>query len=453
MAKFTNINNATIVQTTTANGFWLPTQINTRQVGLQVYSFDDPSLDIIPPSPGFVINDAHIYPSSTLVPNATAYNVAVAFSVNGSAVAVPLYQIQQNPEVYPLIDFKTPTLVGGLTSTGSFMVMGIDSVNYGLSLYKYGQILNQQDNTFSDITSSTVVNSIVDVGKPTFDITTESGSTYLNPKIEAYSDLLERIKRLLGWPSINIDLCDENIAAFIDNAIELYTKYAGYSEEFMIFNTNIYKRGIGIKLDDIFSFTPELNEKTSNNAKVGFDYDLKDYRKVLDVWSFEQGESTGINTLFTMEQAMVQQVYYGNLLGSMGFDLVTWHITKEWLETREKVLAQKPYIRFNARSQYMTILPEPMPNQNYFGCIGANVEKPVRDLISEPWVVFYVQALAKIAIGNLRTKFQGQVLFGGGTVNGTDLLSQGLKEKEELEKQLLTGTGFVDVTPIRFFMG
>jgi hypothetical protein len=94
-----------------------------------------------------------------------------------------------------------------------------------------------------------------------------------------------------------------------------------------------------------------------------------------------------------------------------------------------------------------------MPNQNYFGCIGANVEKPVRDLISEPWVVFYVQALSKIAIGNLRTKFQGQVLFGGGTVNGTDLLGQGLKEKEELEKQLLTGSGFVDVTPIRFFMG
>lgn len=449
MAKFTNINYATIVEAVSSTGYFLPTQINNRQVGLQLYTFADPALDIIPPSKGFELQDTTLYSS------ATAYGVAVAMTVNTSAYAVPIFQIAQNSDLNPNLALHTPTLVGGLSTTNTCMVISVDNINYGLPLYTYTSLLNTQNNTFTAITSATsgtAITTIIDVGKPTLDITLSNGSTYLNPKIEAYSDLLERIKRLLGWPSINIDLCDENIAAFIDNAIELYTQYAGFTKEFMIFNTNIYKRGIGLKLDDMFSFTPELNEKMSNNAKVGFDYDLKDYRRVVNVFNMEQGESTGINTLFTLEQAMVQQVYYGNMLGSMGFDLVTWHITKEWLETREKVLAQRPYIRFNPKTQYMTILPEPMSNQNYFGCIGAYVENPIRDLISEPWVIFYVQALSKIAIGNLRTKFQGQVLFGGGTVNGNDLLSQGLKEKEELEKQLLTGTGFSNSEPIDFFM-
>ena len=65
----------------------------------------------------------------------------------------------------------------------------------------------------------------------------------------------------------------------------------------------------------------------------------------------------------------------------------------------------------------------------------------------------YVQALTKIAIGQARTKFGSMVLFGGGVVNGNDLLNQGITEKKDLEEQLLTGKGFVDVDPVRFFMG
>jgi hypothetical protein len=42
-------------------------------------------------------------------------------------------------------------------------------------------------------------------------------------------------------------------------------------------------------------------------------------------------------------------------------------------------------------------------------------------------------------------------MFGGGTLNFNDLLSQGLKEKDELEKELMNGYG--EVCPARFFVG
>tara|TARA_R110000822_G_scaffold59431_1_gene148314 strand:- start:604 stop:1536 length:933 start_codon:yes stop_codon:yes gene_type:complete len=297
------------------------------------------------------------------------------------------------------------------------------------------------------------IETVLSVGTPVLDVTSDSGSTYLNPKMEAYSDLILRIKKLLGWPTINLDICDENLSDYVDTAIELYSKYAGYTEEYLIFNTDIYEEGLGIKLDDLFSTTKEGVVAGFNNEIVSYDYDLKDHRKVIDCWSFEQGEGTGINTLFTLEQAMAQQTYFSYMLGSAGFDLISWDIMKGWLDTREKMLAQVPYFRFDRKTQRFTILPEPYPEQSYFGVIGAYVEAPIRYLMTEHWVYLYALALTKIAMGQVRGKFGGMVMFGGGTLNATDVLSQGLKEKEELEKQLVTGSGFVDSEPPKFFIG
>ena len=45
-------------------------------------------------------------------------------------------------------------------------------------------------------------------------------------------------------------------------------------------------------------------------------------------------------------------------------------------------------------------------------------------------------------------------MFGGGQINYNDLLTQGLREKEELEKKLYEGApGFGDAAPPSFFVG
>ena len=67
-----------------------------------------------------------------------------------------------------------------------------------------------------------------------------------------------------------------------------------------------------------------------------YDYDMMSYRKVIDCFSFDQGESTGINTLFTLEQAMAQQIYSSYMIGNFGFDLVSWEVLKGFVETRNK---------------------------------------------------------------------------------------------------------------------
>jgi len=442
MAEFITISNATIVTGVTSTGTFMSVDVNDKDIGIPLYTFSQtfPDIDLIPPTPGLDLKSNNLYN------NVTAYGVAVALNINSSAFCVPIFKVEQDPTYSASLKFSTPTYVTNITSTGTFMVVRIAEQDYGIPLYVFG------DSYPSGVTLSGVVSDVHTIMRTnTFDVVKELGSTYLNPKIKAYSDVLLRIKRLLGWPSINLDLCDENIVEFIDQALEFYTKYAGYTEEFLVFNTSMYQRGYGIKMDTIFSSTPEMYTTDSSGLSGSFDYDFNSYRKVLDCWSFEQGESTGINTLFTLEQAMAQQTYFSYMLGNAGFDLVTWDILKGWLETRTKVLAQTPYFRFDDRTQIFRILPEPLENQNYYGVIGAYVTRPVYQLISERWILYYTLALTKIAIGQIRGKFGGMVIFGGGTLNANDILSQGINEKKELEEELLKSFG--EVTPIKFFMG
>jgi hypothetical protein len=186
-----------------------------------------------------------------------------------------------------------------------------------------------------------------------------------------------------------------------------------------------------------------------------FDYDLLDYRKVIAVSDFEEGSSTGINTLFTIEQTLAQQTYFSYAMGNYGFDLVSWYTLKEWLEMREKLLATRRTYTFNDRTQMLQMYPEPTPNSRFYGVLSCYVERPIRDVIKEHWVYQYTLALCKITLAQVRGKYGNLTLFGGQAFNATDLMTQGTAEKERLETMLYEKTtpGMGDSDPAMFFVG
>lgn len=323
-------------------------------------------------------------------------------------------------------------------------------------------------------------------------------SSNLNSIMDSYDRVGQRICRTLGAPMINLEIHEDQLNEFLSIAAEMFTKYAGYTREYLVFDSDLYEKDKGIRLDVLFSLTRDFNANLEiNNAskdiskaynigkmiigdpksphifQVGklnsfgretlelmnsYDYLLDNYRKVIAVTDFEEGSSTGVNTLFTIEQSMAQQTYFSYSMGNYGFDLVSWYVLKNWLDTREKVLALRRDIQFDDRTQYMRITPQPKMGSSttrFYGAISCYVERPLCDIIKEPWVYQYALALTKIAIGNVRGKITNVQLFGGGVINYNDLLSQGLKEKETLEEKLFSGAsaGFGDSDPILFFMG
>jgi len=293
-------------------------------------------------------------------------------------------------------------------------------------------------------------------------------STNLNSRINTFAKLAERIAMTLGYPQINIEAHQNQVMDNISISIEMFTKFAGYTEEFLVFNSALYEQGKGLPIDKLFSYTPEMREtyysaqtgvdvnSTSGFVSGGHDHDLDSHRRVVDVFSFEEGSSSGVNTLFTLEQTLAQQTYFSYAMGKYGFDLVSWYTMKNWLDVRSKLLSQDHYFKFDDRLQRLFITPEPggPTRSGYVGLVGAYVERPIRDLVKEIWVYQYSLALTKITIARVRGKYAGTALFGGGTLNYGELLSEGLAEKEKLENALYEGApGIGDAAPPIFFVG
>ena len=101
--------------------------------------------------------------------------------------------------------------------------------------------------------------------------------------------------------------------------------------------------------------------------------------------------------------------------------------------------------------------PQPDASNNgvtYFGVIQCYVERPLRDIIKEQWVYQYALALSKMSVATVRSKYSGTSLFGGGSINGTDMMSQGISERDKLEQKLYEGApGLGDAEPPMFFLG
>jgi hypothetical protein len=323
-------------------------------------------------------------------------------------------------------------------------------------------------------------------------------SSNLNSIMDSYERVGQRICRSLGAPMINLEVHEDQLNEFISIASEMFTRFAGYTREYLVFDSDLYEKDKGIRLDVLFSLSRDFNARleienpnkdiqkaytigkmvigdpnspwiyqVAKQNSVGkpvldllnsYDYMMDSYRKVISVTDFEEGSSTGVNTLFTIEQTMAQQTYFSYSMGNYGFDLVSWHILKNWLEDREKLLALRRDIQFDDRTQYMRITPQPKMGSSpsrFYGAVSCYVERPLADIIKEPWVYQYALALTKISIGNVRGKYTGTALFGGGVINYNDLLSQGLKEKDSLEQQLFTGAsaGMGSSDPILFCVG
>ena len=436
-------------------------------------------------------------------------------------------------------------------------------------------------------------------------------STYLANSVNGYTRLGDRISYALGYPIVNLELHGNQIYTNIAIATEMFSKYAGYTEEHLVFDSDKYTRGKGLNMSELLTLTPELTATYTTEVEVtvatstllpsitaksftsddtgfislfefdsddtlidpseytftvtlddgnahvakalvvtlssvnmelsGVDVSLTQYgdvyttttsmfdvsaipgsssetnsysdplytytnsvsvgifldsnvtqggtvnatrndtlnddttveqltatspiigrwdsltrqsRKVIDVYSHEESSSSSLNTLFTIEQTLAQQTYFSYAMGNYGFDLISWYILKQWLETREKMLSTKRYFKFDERTQHMHLIPEPKSGERFYGVVSCYVEKPVYHLIQEPWVYQYALALTKISLGRVRGKFGSAQLFGG-TALDTSILQEGLEEKKALEEMLMKGAspGFGDAAPPMFFVG
>ena len=89
-------------------------------------------------------------------------------------------------------------------------------------------------------------------------------STNLNSKVETYDRLGDRIKRALGYPIVSLEIHTDQLRENIQIAVEYFTKYAGFTREFLIFDSDMYEKNKGIRLDLLYTLA---NTNIDTNAR------------------------------------------------------------------------------------------------------------------------------------------------------------------------------------------
>lgn len=364
-------------------------------------------------------------------------------------------------------------------------------------------------------------------------------STNLNNKNKTFDDVANRIMRNLGWPAMSVELHRDQVYDAIAFAIELFTRYAGYEENYLVFDSKLYERDKGIRIDKLctiasnkaailanikprvinqtYDHTLELpdrvyvstrdiplkelpstwnepihnlqiltaeeyDEVTTYNSALcayfkidaddkftmegevmkdqpkyfehAFDYDLMDYRKVAEVISYDESSNRNITSLFSFESALASQAYYQYQFTLKGFDLLSFHTLHEFLKTRDRTLALNRSFYFDPKTQYFTLMPQPRPEQGFYGILEVRIERALRDIIGEPWVFKYALAQCQVMLGTIRGRYGQVQLAGGGTfADNINLRNSGETTMKELEKELMEGTAFSAKKYPLFFVG
>lgn len=89
-------------------------------------------------------------------------------------------------------------------------------------------------------------------------------STHLNSRISDINKLSERIAFSLGYPQVNIEAHQVQVYDNIAQACELFTKFAGYTEEYLVFHSSLYELHKGLYMPALLDNTPEMSETVTD---------------------------------------------------------------------------------------------------------------------------------------------------------------------------------------------
>ena len=286
-------------------------------------------------------------------------------------------------------------------------------------------------------------------------------------------ELIIRVRKRLGEPMIKVELHNEQISDFIDEARDTYIKWA-----------------IGQATQEVYMTLMLEPDKSLYELPGG----------IIEVMSYDNAHSYGgINTLFTIDNYLYNNGMYDGLMRPGGeTSIVNYHIALDFLSTMKRYRPDKYNWKYHLFTNQLEIQPTPKvehskefilsTGENVYTCgwillktvmimsssIGRNKEANTYefdnihitteslepsgthsmppsgddlhdlsitdDLYNKIWILNYTIALCKISLGMIRRKFSGFQSLGnqGISLDGDSLVSEGKEEKRELLETLKT---------------
>ena len=245
----------------------------------------------------------------------------------------------------------------------------------------------------------------------------------------------------------------EELSIISRDFVDYLVKKRQYVAE-MFKKSKDYVFTVGGEKQELYKQTELGQERQSLEYNKMFDYDIMDYRKVVSVVNYSESGVSSITSLYNFDTSLAQQFFYTNQFNHRSFGLTTWYALHEWRNLYEKLLAVKRGWHFNKDTQYLTLTPQPKMGERFFGIVECWVERPLKDVLKEPWVFDYALAVCKECLGAVRAKWGDSVqMLGGGSLTGNALRAEGVQKQKELIEELIKNQAYGAMSKPRFFIG
>ena len=262
------------------------------------------------------------------------------------------------------------------------------------------------------------------------------------------TDLINYCKRQLGAPVLEINVADEQIDDLVDDALQYFQErhFDGVTQTFLkykITQEDIDRGRARGGSNNAAGITTSTATSTIDGASVTFSFEENsNYLQVppeiigiTKVFKFD-GSNTVTNNMFSVKyQLFLNDIYYW---GST--EILTYAMTKRYLEDIDFALSTDKFIRFNQRQDrlYLDFDWGSATKDDYLiiDCYRLLDPNSYSRVWNDPFLKKYVTALVKRQWGQNLIKFQGVKLPGGIELNGRQIYDDAQKDLEVIREQM-----------------
>jgi hypothetical protein len=259
-------------------------------------------------------------------------------------------------------------------------------------------------------------------------------------------ELIDYCKRKLGAPVLEINVADEQIDDLVDDAIQFFQErhFDGVTQMFLKYQVTQadIDRGRAPNNTNVGIVTTTASA-TIDGANVDFNWkENSNYLQVppavigvQKIFHFD-GSNTVTNNMFSVKyQLFLNDIYYW---GST--ELLTYAMTKTYLEDIDFLLTTEKQIRFNQRQDrlYLDIDWGSLTVGDYLimDCYRALNPNDYARVWNDSFLKPYLTSLIKRQWGQNLIKFQGVKLPGGVELNGRQIYDDAQKEIDMIMEKM-----------------
>ena len=264
------------------------------------------------------------------------------------------------------------------------------------------------------------------------------------------TQFIDYCKRQLGAPVLEINVADEQIEDIVDDAIQYFQErhFDGVAQTYLKYKITQgdIDRGKGPGSDGVIGLTTTSATADIAGTSVQFDYtENSNYLAIppevigcTKVFHFD-GSNTITNNMFSVKyQLFLNDIYYWGAT-----ELLTYAMTKTYLEDINFLLTTEKQIRFNQRQDrlYLDIDWSSMSAGDYLiiDCFRAMDPNDYTRVWNDSFLKPYATALIKRQWGQNLLKFTGVKLPGGTELNGRQIYDDAEKELTRI-REIMSNT-------------